>query len=242
MFQHGTLVGTVALALLVMACGTTPAQLNESGHDPYLNGDYPAALDAYENAGELAPDVGEPSYNAGNALYRMEQYDESLIRYDESLRYVRDEARSRGLFNRGNAAYMMESYPEAIRAYVEVLRIDPDDLDAKHNLELALRQIPPDDESPPPEEDESSPPPQSESPPPTTERVAPTAAAGRADDRRAGAAGVGGGRRERTDAAGAKRAVHGLVQPSERVRLVTGQCDSSGQYCTYRPSWRLLRR
>ena len=166
MFQHGTLVGTVALALLVMACGTTPAQLNESGHDPYLNGDYPAALDAYENAGELAPDVGEPSYNAGNALYRMEQYDESLIRYDESLRYVRDEARSRGLFNRGNAAYMMESYPEAIRAYVEVLRIDPDDLDAKHNLELALRQIPPDDESPPPEEDESSPPPQSESPPP----------------------------------------------------------------------------
>ena len=166
MFRHGTLVGAIALALSVMACGTTPAQVNESGHNPYLNGDHAAALDAYENAGELASEVGEPLYNAGNALYRMEQYDESLIRYDESLRYVRDEARSRGLFNRGNAAYMMESYPEAIRAYIEVLRIDPDDLDAKHNLELALRQIPPDDESPPPEEDESSPPPQSESPPP----------------------------------------------------------------------------
>ena len=166
MFRHGTLVGPIALVLMVIACGTTPAQVNESGHDPYLNGDYTAALDAYENAGELAPEVGEPRYNAGNALYRMEQYDESLIRYDESLRYVRDDERSRGLFNRGNAAYMMESYREAVEAYIEVLLIDPDDLDAKHNLELALRQMPPDDESSPPPQSESPPPPQSEPPPP----------------------------------------------------------------------------
>ena len=59
--------------------------------------------------------------------------------YDESLRYMRDDLRLRGLFNRGNAAYMMENYVEAVEAYIEVLRIDPDDLDAKHNLELALR-------------------------------------------------------------------------------------------------------
>ena len=78
MFYRGMLIGATALALSVMACGPTPAQVNESGHDPYLNGDYPAALDAYENAGELASEVGEPLYNAGNALYRMEQYDESL--------------------------------------------------------------------------------------------------------------------------------------------------------------------
>ena len=165
MFRHGTLVGTIALALLAMACGTTPAQVNESGHDPYLNGDYTAALDAYEDAGELAPEVGEPLYNAGNALYRMEQYDESMAYYDESLRNAQGDVRSRGLFNRGNSAYMMENYAEAAEAYIEVLRIDPDDLDAKHNLELALRQLPPDSDSAPPEEDESSPPPQSESPP-----------------------------------------------------------------------------
>ena len=166
MFHRGTLIGATALALSVMACGTTPARVNESGHDPYLNGDYTAALDAYENSGALAPEVGEPLYNAGNALYRMEQYDESLGYYDESLRYARDDVRSRGLFNRGNAAYMMENYDEAAVAYIEVLRIDPYDLDAKHNLELALRQLPPDSDSPPPDEDETSPPPQSESPPP----------------------------------------------------------------------------
>ena len=47
-----------------------------------------------------------------------------------------------------------------------MLRIDPDHLDAKHNLELALKQLPPEDESPPPPEDETSPPPQNESSPP----------------------------------------------------------------------------
>ena len=166
MFCHGMLIGAIALALSIVACGPTPAQVNESGHSPYGSGDHAAALEAYENAGELAPGVGEPHYNAGNALYRMDQYDESMGYYDESLRYSRGEVRTRGLFNRGNAAYRMESYAEAVEAYREVLRIDPDDLDAKHNLELALRQMPPDDETPPPEEDESSPPPQSESPPP----------------------------------------------------------------------------
>ena len=44
--------------------------------------------------------------------------------------------------------------------------MSPDDLDAKHNLERALRQMPPDSDSPPPIDDESSPPPQSEPPPP----------------------------------------------------------------------------
>ena len=166
MFRTGTLVCAIALTLVVVACGPTPSQVNESGHDPYQTGDYPAALDAYERAEERAPERAEPSYNAGNSLYRMEQYDESMSRYDESLRYARDDVRSRGLFNRGNAAYRMESYAEAVEAYMEVLRIDPDDLDAKHNLELALRQLPPDSDSPPPEEDETSPPPQSESPPP----------------------------------------------------------------------------
>lgn len=166
MIRLGTLLCAAAAALFFSACGPTPAEVNESGHEPYLNGDYAGALDVYEDAMEQAAGIGEPHYNAGNALYRMEHYEESIAYYDESVRYTRSEVRSRGLFNRGNAAYQMESYAEAGEAYREVLRINPDDLDAKHNLELTLRQMPPpDDESPPPDEDESSPPPESESPP-----------------------------------------------------------------------------
>ncbi|MDP6512567.1 MAG: tetratricopeptide repeat protein, partial [SAR202 cluster bacterium] len=52
-----------------------------------------------------------------------------------------DEISRNSLFNIGNVLFLSEQYPEAIEAYKETLRIDPTDLDAKHNLELALQQL-----------------------------------------------------------------------------------------------------
>ena len=143
MFDKGVLIATSALALCLLACGPTPDQVNNSGHEPYLNGDYATALNAYEGAQGRAPEYGEPHYNVGNALYRMEEYGEALRGYDESLRYGESGLRSRGFFNRGNASFQTQQYVQAIEAYKEVLRMNPDDLDAKHNLELALAQLPP---------------------------------------------------------------------------------------------------
>ena len=146
MFERGTLVAVAVLALCPLACGPTPAQLNNSGHEQYRNRDFAAALDTYRGAQERAPDSGEPYYNAGIVLYRMEEYEESLQAYDESLRYAESELRSRGFFNRGNAAFRTQQYSQAVEAYEEVLRMNPDDVDAKHNLELALLQLPPQDQ------------------------------------------------------------------------------------------------
>ena len=141
-----TLLGLSVLAVWALACGPTPAQVNNSGHEPYLAGDYAAALDAYQGAQGTSPDSGEPHYNAGNVLYRMGEYEDSLRSYDESLKYAKGELRSSGFFNRGNASFQQQEYEQAVEAYTEVLRMNPDDQDAKHNLELALRQIPPEEQ------------------------------------------------------------------------------------------------
>ena len=164
------LIAFPAAALLLSACGPTPGQANNSGHEPYASADYSAALDAYEAARERAPKAGEPHYNVGNALYRMEDFEESIEEYDEALMYAEGDLRSRGFFNRGNAAFRTQQYSDAVEAYKEVLRMNPDDSDAKHNLELALRQMPPqdpDDEqaSPQAQSPQAQPPPQSEPPP-----------------------------------------------------------------------------
>lgn len=140
------LVAAMLLAASLLACGPTPAQVNNSGHGPYLGGDYAGALKTYQDAQHRAPESGEPYYNSGNALYRTENYEEALQTYDESLRHAAGELRSRGFFNRGNASFQQENYPDAVKAYEEVLRMNPDDLDAKHNLELALRRMSPEDE------------------------------------------------------------------------------------------------
>ncbi len=142
------------IALCLMACGQTPAQVNNSGHEAYLGGDYAAALDAYNLAQEHSPDTGEPYYNSGNVIYRMGEYGDSLQSYDESIRLAGGELRSRGFFNRGNASFQQQQYAQAVQAYMEVLRMNPDDQDAKHNLELALKQIPPDEQEEEEEQDE----------------------------------------------------------------------------------------
>ena len=146
MVDRLTLLSLSLLALCVLACVPTPAQVNNSGHEPYLAGDYAAALDAYQGAQGASPESGEPYYNAGNVLYRMEEYEDSLQSYDESLKHAERELRSSGFFNRGNASFQQQQYAQAVEAYQEVLRMDPDDRDAKHNLELALRQLPPEEQ------------------------------------------------------------------------------------------------
>ena len=140
------LLAVALLSVCLMACGPTPAQVNDSGHEAYLTGDYASALESYQVAQARAPESGEPYYNSGNALYRTEEYEEALQNYDESLRHAGGELRSRGFFNRGNTAFQQENYPDAVEAYEEVLRMNPDDLDAKHNLELALSRMPPQDQ------------------------------------------------------------------------------------------------
>ena len=146
MIDLRVLVAAMLLAACLLACGPTPAQVNNAGHDAYLTDDHATALESYQAAQSRAPESGEPYYNSGNALYRTEDYEEALQSYDESLRHATGDLRSRGFFNRGNAAFRQENYPDAVEAYEEVLRMNPDDLDAKHNLELALRRMSPEDE------------------------------------------------------------------------------------------------
>lgn len=141
--------GTLAAAFLaacLLACGPAADQVNNAGHEPYLQGDYASALESYQGAVGRAPGSGEPYYNSANVLYRMGEYEEALKGYDESLILADGELRSRGFFNRGNTAFQQEDFAEAVTAYEEVLRMNPDDMDAKHNLELALLRMSPQDQ------------------------------------------------------------------------------------------------
>jgi Ca-activated chloride channel family protein len=44
-------------------------------------------------------------------------------------------------YNLGNAYFDAEQWPQAFEAYKEALRLQPGDLDAKHNLELAIQEL-----------------------------------------------------------------------------------------------------
>ena len=87
-------------------------------------------------------------YDIGNTLYRLAQFDEAVTNYRLALGGP-PEIRRQALFNLGNAyMHVADEEPDkrpmlhaAINAYTEALVLDPADVDAKWNLELALRRL-----------------------------------------------------------------------------------------------------
>lgn len=88
------------------------------------------------------------SYDIGNTLYRLAQFDQAVTNYRLALGGPPD-VRRRALFNLGDAyMHVADEEPDkrpmlhaAINAYTEALVMAPRDVDAKWNLELAQRRL-----------------------------------------------------------------------------------------------------
>ncbi len=139
-----TFLGYVTLSLLTLilvACGRGEAVANNQGNEAFDTGDYDAALQDYEEVQELAPDRAEPFYNSANVRYRNDEHNLAQEDLQQALLTAADDLARATLFNQGNSFFETDELGRAVESYKEVLRMDPDDQDAKYNLELALRQI-----------------------------------------------------------------------------------------------------
>lgn len=115
-----------------------------AGNEYYKNGQYDKALFLYRQA--LGDTLWPPEnsegvlYNEGNALYMMKKYQEALQKYQQS--FSEDTTLTgRMLYNRGNTLLQQGQLKEAVESYANALRVLPDDADARHNLEVALRML-----------------------------------------------------------------------------------------------------
>ena len=141
-----TSLTVVALVSLVLGIGDV-----ERGNRLYREGRYVEAVGAYRAALEDGEDSPQLQYNLGTALLRLGRYEEAERHLQAALAAVEPELRQRILYNLGNryleqarSLQQQEAKPElldaAVEAYRSALRIDPDDMAAKWNLELALRE------------------------------------------------------------------------------------------------------
>lgn len=133
------LILALAAGLLVVACQSDSyATLNRQGTERYEQKDYRGALDAYRQAQVQRPDLPQLNFNVGNALYRMREYARAS---DETRRALTAEDPSilaQAYYNLGNQYFRAGQLQEAYTAYKNALIYNPNDQDAKYNLEVVL--------------------------------------------------------------------------------------------------------
>ena len=144
---HTGAVGMIALLSVLGLVTSAEAKSIDrarvkSGNQYYDAEDYDKALILYREALRDTTryvDLSEGVlYNEANTLHMLERYKEALARYHASFSEDTLQA-GQMMYNRANTLLKMGLLDEAIESYVRALQYLPDDSDARHNLELALK-------------------------------------------------------------------------------------------------------
>ncbi len=138
-------LGVLLLTLLVFGvlagCGEKGAERNNAGNRLYEASEYDPAIDAYRAAQIADPDRAEFYLNMASALMRDGDSDAAIAALELVLNNDDGDMAAQAYYSLGNVYFEMENYPDAVQAYREVLLLNPDDDDARYNLELALSLI-----------------------------------------------------------------------------------------------------
>jgi Ca-activated chloride channel homolog len=123
-----------------------------AGDRAFRQGDYATAVAEYQRALERGRADARLHYNLGTALLRLQRYEEARRHLALAAEAEQRNVRQAASYNAGNAelepAFAATHSPErvaslerAIADYKRALLLDPADVDAKWNLELAQRLL-----------------------------------------------------------------------------------------------------
>ena len=117
------------------------AEKNREGNRLFGEGKFEEAVQYYLEAQAENPETLELRYNLGDAFYRQEAYDKALQEFKRALESRDKTLLAKSYYNIGNVNFRQKRLGEAAEAYKRSLELDPDDLDAKINLELTLERL-----------------------------------------------------------------------------------------------------
>jgi len=115
--------------------------LNQKGTHFFEKKQYQKALKKYSAALLRAPESKVLHYNLGSTYYKLNNYEQALKEYEKALGVSDKIKRSQVYYNMGNSYYRMNKYKEALDSYIETLKLNPDDKDAKYNIEVIREKM-----------------------------------------------------------------------------------------------------
>ncbi len=110
----------------------------EKGNKALGANEYEVAEKAYKKAAEKSPGDQRIQHNQGLLAYAEEKFDEAVDLFDQASKSENPELKSSSLYNRGCAYMQSGELDKAAESFIGALKIDPDDEDAKVNLEMVL--------------------------------------------------------------------------------------------------------
>lgn len=87
------------------------------------------------------PENPELKYNIANSYYKMKNYEEAIKNYISAANSGDKELEQKSYYNIGNCLYRQGKLQESIEYYKKSLELNPDDKDAKFNLEFVRNEI-----------------------------------------------------------------------------------------------------
>jgi len=135
--------GALAVALLLPLPGAAQSGRGtvDEGNRLYEEGRYQEALERYMKALGENPESPLIRFNAGNALYQSQDFQRALEAYQEAIESGDPALASAAWYNLGDALYQGQDLQASAEAFKQALRLNPNDVDAKHNLERVLQQM-----------------------------------------------------------------------------------------------------
>lgn len=127
--------------LLAFGPFDSPRGLVEEGNLSFETENLDEALSSYDRALKITNDASAIEYNRANTLIKKGEIEEALKSYEKAASTGDAPLKQRAYYNMGNALYNSQKFKEAAGAYKEALKANPQDKDAKANLEMALKMI-----------------------------------------------------------------------------------------------------
>ena len=131
---------SVAVSFRLM--GQKANEAIQTGNDLYKQQKYDQAELQYNNAIALEPSGSTAKFNLANTLYRQGRKDEAVKKFgDLSDNEEKAALKSKIYYNKGVVLSAQEKLEESIEAYKNALRQEPNDKEARENLQKALLEL-----------------------------------------------------------------------------------------------------
>lgn len=132
------------LILLMLQAGlmanADPAKIKK-GVEAYQNEQWDEALNYFQDALLSDPENPQLHFDLGTVQYKKQKYEDALKSFEKSILTKDVKLQQNAYYNQGNTYYQLNKYQEAIQAYIKALELEPNDREAKHNLELVRAKL-----------------------------------------------------------------------------------------------------